>query len=39
MTVRPLSGSIRYFSLGEVFADDGMSVKPYEMSIDLAYLH
>jgi len=32
-----ISGSLRYFSLGEVFADDGMSVKPYEMSIDLAY--
>ena len=32
-----VSGSLRYFSLGEVFADDGMTVKPYEMSIDLAY--
>ena len=32
-----VSGSLRYFSLGEVFADDGMSVKPYEMSLDLAY--
>ena len=32
-----ISGSLRYFSLGEVFADDGMSVKPYEMSLDLAY--
>ena len=32
-----LSASLRYFSLGEVFADDGMTVKPYEMSIDLAY--
>ena len=32
-----ISASLRYFSLGEVFADDGMTVKPYEMSIDLAY--
>lgn len=32
-----ISGSLRYFSLGEVFADDGMSVKPYEMSFDVAY--
>jgi hypothetical protein len=32
-----ISGSLRYFSLGEVFVDDGMTVKPYEMSIDLAY--
>ena len=32
-----ISGSIRYFSLGEVIANDGMTVKPYEMSIDAAY--
>ena len=32
-----ISGSVRYFSLGEVFADDGMSVKPYEMALDVAY--
>jgi len=34
-----LSGSLRYFSLGEVFtADDSeMTVNPYEMSIDVAY--
>ena len=32
-----ISGSIRYFSLGEVIATDGMTVKPYEMSIDAAY--
>ena len=32
-----ISGSLRYFSLGEVFVDDGMTVKPYEMAIDLAY--
>ena len=35
-----LSGSLRYFSLGDVYlsdAEDAMSVKPYEMSIDLGY--
>ncbi len=35
-----ISGSIRYFSLGEVMTslDDGaMTVNPYEMSIDAAY--
>lgn len=35
-----VSGSIRYFSLGEVMTstdDNAMSVKPYEMSIDAAY--
>lgn len=32
-----LSGSIRYFTLGEVNASDGMTVKPYEFSVDLAY--
>ena len=35
-----LSGSLRYFSLGEVYTDYGnsdMTVKPYEMSIDAAY--
>ena len=32
-----VSGSLRYFSLGEVIADDGMTVKPYEMSLDVAY--
>ncbi len=35
-----LSGSVRYFSLGEVFtseAEDAMTVKPYEMSLDVAY--
>lgn len=31
-----LSGSLRYFSLGEVFTDD-MTVNPYEMSLDVAY--
>lgn len=33
-----LSGSIRYFSLGEVTTSDGaMTVNPYEMSLDVAY--
>ena len=34
-----ISASLRYFSLGEVFTDDGgdMTVKPYEMSFDAAY--
>ena len=34
-----LSGSLRYFSLGEVYTYDGsdMTVKPYEMSFDVAY--
>ncbi len=36
-----ISGSIRYFSLGEVYTsldgEDGMTVNPYEMSIDAAY--
>ena len=34
-----ISGSLRFFSLGEVFTSDGsdMTVKPYEMSLDAAY--
>ena len=35
-----ISGSLRYFSLGEVYTDYGnsdMTVKPYEMSLDAAY--
>ncbi len=35
-----VSGSIRYFSLGEVMTsldDNAMTVKPYEMSLDVAY--
>ncbi len=34
-----LSGSLRYFSLGEVFTADesDMTVNPYEMSFDVAY--
>ena len=35
-----VSGSLRYFSLGEVYTsedENAMTVKPYEMSIDVAY--
>lgn len=35
-----VSGSLRYFSLGEVLTDysaDAMTINPYEMSIDVAY--
>ena len=35
-----VSGSLRYFSLGEVatgFEENAMTVNPYEMSIDVAY--
>ncbi len=33
-----LSASLRYFSLGEVFTEDeAMTIKPYEMSFDVAY--
>ncbi|MCR4919006.1 MAG: type IX secretion system outer membrane channel protein PorV [Prevotella sp.] len=34
-----LSGSLRYFSLGEVYtsADTDETVRPYEMSVDVAY--
>ena len=35
-----MSGSLRYFSLGEVFTsmdDDAMTINPYEMSLDVAY--
>ena len=35
-----LSGSLRFFSLGEVFlgeSDDAMTIRPYEFSLDLAY--
>ena len=35
-----ISGSLRYFSLGEVFTSDGdnaMTINPYEMSLDVAY--
>ncbi len=35
-----VSGSLRYFSLGEVYtdmSDDAMTINPYEMSLDVAY--
>lgn len=33
-----VSGSLRYFSLGEVtMSDQDMTVKPYEMALDVAY--
>ena len=35
-----VSASLRYFSLGEVYLNDtesGMTINPYEMSIDVAY--
>ena len=35
-----ISGSLRYFSLGEVFtseSSDAMTINPYEMSFDVAY--
>ncbi len=35
-----ISGSLRYFSLGEVYTstdDDAMTINPYEMSLDVAY--
>ena len=32
-----LSASLRYFSLGEVIADEDMTIRPYEMAIDVAY--
>lgn len=32
-----VSGSLTYFSLGEVFVEDEMTIKPYEMAFDVAY--
>ena len=35
-----VSGSLRYFSLGEVYTstnEDAMTINPYEMSLDVAY--
>ncbi|MCD8282824.1 MAG: type IX secretion system outer membrane channel protein PorV [Prevotella sp.] len=35
-----VSASLRYFSLGEVYlseSEDAMTIKPYEMSVDVAY--
>ena len=32
-----LSGSVRYFTLGEAITEDDLTVKPYEFSVDVAY--
>lgn len=32
-----VSASLTYFSLGEVFVEDEMTIKPYEMAVDIAY--
>lgn len=32
-----LSSSLTYFSLGEVFVENEMVIKPYEMALDVAY--
>lgn len=32
-----VSASLTYFSLGEVFVEDEMTIKPYEMALDVAY--
>lgn len=32
-----ISGSLTYFSLGEVFVENEMTIKPYEMALDVAY--
>ena len=32
-----VSGSLTYFSLGEVFVENEMVIRPYEMAIDVAY--
>lgn len=32
-----IAGSLRYFSLGEVIADENTIIKPYEFAIDLSY--
>lgn len=32
-----VSGSLTYFSLGEVPVEDEMTIKPYDMAIDVAY--
>lgn len=32
-----VSASLTYFSLGEVFVENEMTVKPYEMAFDIAY--
>lgn len=32
-----VSASLTYFSLGEVFVENEMTIKPYEMALDIAY--
>ena len=32
-----ISGSLTYFSLGQVFVENEMTIKPYEMALDVAY--
>ena len=32
-----ISGSLTYFSLGDVYADDNLVISPYEMAVDFAY--
>ena len=32
-----VSASLTYFSLGEVYVENEMTIKPYEMAIDIAY--
>ncbi|MBR3915766.1 MAG: type IX secretion system outer membrane channel protein PorV [Bacteroidaceae bacterium] len=32
-----ISASLTYFSLGEVFVNDDITIKPYEMAVDIAY--
>ena len=32
-----VSASLTYFSLGEVFVENKMTIKPYEMALDVAY--
>ena len=32
-----LSASLRYFSLGEVIATEDLTIKPYELAVDVAY--
>lgn len=32
-----ISASLRYFSLGEVIATNDLTVKPYDMAVDIAY--
>ena len=32
-----VSASLTYFSLGQVFVEDEMTIKPYEMALDVAY--